>query len=554
MLCTAFGISKIFPGKGGVAFQALKDVSLSVQRGSLTALVGPDGAGKTTMLRIIAGLLSATSGTIRLGSQCRIGYMPQKFGLYEDLTVRENIELHADLRHVSSAEQRSRSKTLLAMCGMLPFTERLAGKLSGGMKQKLGLVCTLIATPDLLLLDEPTVGVDPLSRKELWEIIAKLSANKGMGVLVSTAYMDEAERADAILLLFEGRTIASGSPAAIREKTKGMSVHIMPQAGQTLRALLETLEARSDCIDAVPESGMIRYVSQRLPEGANPVQSRVEDSFMWLLQASCPRERAVASNGEQRIESLSREAIIRTEHVFRYFGDFAAVRDVSFSVAQGEVFGLLGPNGAGKTTTFRMLCGLLPPSKGSLRVAGIDMRRSPASARKKIGYVAQKFSLYGQLTVRENLSFFAGTYGIRGSAFRKRLEAVVQDFSLEPWLDRAADHLPGGVKRNLAMAVGLFHEPAILFLDEPTSGADPLSRRAFWRRIAHLAALGVTTVVTTHFMEEAEYCDHILIQDAGQALAFGTPSEIRARAEGGQTMEDAFISIVLSARRHGDKL
>ena len=346
----------------------------------------------------------------------------------------------------------------------------------------------------------------------------------------------------------------------------------------------------------MPQGGDVRLVCRERPERGKALASRLEDTFMLLLQDeiriktdcaaqestrcstspsiakaeegsvvntfSCSSLLAAADAGTSqqsarnplpRDRPLSpREPIIVTEHVSRFFGDFIAVNDVSFSVWPGEVFGLLGPNGAGKTTTFRMLCGLLPASRGTLTVAGIDVRKARAEARRHVGYVAQKFSLYGQLTVRENLDFFAGAYGLRGQRKKERTEAVIEDFSLASWLDTPAQALPGGWQRSLAMAAGLLHEPSILFLDEPTSGADPLARRTFWRRIGTLSQAGVTVVVTTHFMEEAEYCDHLIIQDAGVRLAFGTPREIRALAgtDAEQTsMEEAFIAIIASARK-----
>ncbi|MBQ7607114.1 MAG: ABC transporter ATP-binding protein [Desulfovibrionaceae bacterium] len=556
MLFIANSISKRFALQNGRSVQALHKVDLAADSGELTALVGPDGAGKTTLLRIIAGLLMPQEGTLSLngvryrGSSCltaAIGYMPQKFGLYEDLTVAENLELYADLKEVPLAVRAKRFAELLSMSALQPFTKRLAGNLSGGMKQKLGLICTLIAPPKLLLLDEPTVGVDPLSRRELWEIIRKLTTQTGMAVIVSTSYLDEAERATTVCLLFEGRMLAQGTAEALCQKTAGLACHLKPKPSEHLRDLLARLEVRADCIDALPEAGKVRYVSRHpfVGKGHEPVPARLEDTFMLLLREHM-NIGSVTQDQEIQVLSKGQREIIRTEHVFRYFGDFAAVCDVSFSVQQGEVFGLLGPNGAGKTTTFRMLCGLLPPSKGRLLVAGVDMRASSAEARRNVGYVAQKFSLYEQLTVRENLAFFAGAYGVYGARARKRIQQVVLDFGLGDWLDIDAEQLPGGIKRSLAMAVGLLHEPQILFLDEPTSGADPLARRAFWRRIRALSKQGVTTVVTTHFMEEAEYCDHILIQDAGLALAFGTPEEIRA---GANNMEEAFIAIVEAARK-----
>ena len=592
-------VSKSFKLKTGRTLAALDSISFKVRSGGITALVGPDGAGKSTLLRIVAGLLRPDAGRLvfngrELGKneapQAQTGYMPQKFGLYEDLTVQENLDLYADLKGVGPGEREERYRELLAMSAMEPFRQRPAGKLSGGMKQKLGLICTLIAPPDLLLLDEPTVGVDPLSRRELWEIVERLTGGSGMSVIVSTSYLDEADRCDEVVLLFEGKTLAGGTPESIRKQTEGMGYLARPFGNDTPRALQSRLLGSPGIVDAVPQGGAVRFVHGPLSGEQNnflrsllrggavsSVPASLEDSFMVLLRnhmgtpdnagralsssapvppgVDGPHVDAGGASGSPDSGFSRRdteEPIIQTRNVSRLFGDFIAVNDVSFSVYRGEVFGLLGPNGAGKTTTFRMLCGLLPASKGSLYVAGVDVREAREEARRHLGYVAQKFSLYGPLSVRENLDFFAGAYGLRGRVKNKRIEAVVTEFSLERHLQMPAESLPGGYKQRLAMAVGLLHEPAILFLDEPTSGADPLARRDFWKRISGLADQGVTIVVTTHFMEEAEYCDRILIQDSGIMLALGAPEDIRARAEGktggAPTMEDAFIDIVAEAR------
>lgn len=593
-LFSATDIVKTFRLRDGRELRALDKLSFTVRPGGLTALVGPDGAGKTTLLRIAAGLLRPDSGTLTfrgeklngVDSGARIGYMPQKFGLYEDLTVQENLDLYADLKNVSQDEREARYRELLAMCAMEPFRTRPAGKLSGGMKQKLGLICTLVAPPDLLLLDEPTVGVDPLSRRELWDIVARMTSSLGMAVLVSTSYLDEADRCDEVLLLFDGRPLAQGAPQELRALSAGMAHLVEPAPGDRPSRLQARLISLPGVVDAVPQGGAVRLVHGDLTETerqtlarhlagtvSQPVEASLEDSFMLLLRGHLQKDKdrgpvpsgrhapavmetlpaANAKTTGSTAESGEKgEPAICTEHVFRLFGDFIAVNDVSFTVLPGEIFGLLGPNGAGKTTTFRMLCGLLPASRGRLSVAGVDVRKTRAEARRHLGYVAQKFSLYGQLSVRENLDFFAGAYGLSGARRRARVAAMVADFSLEDFVDTPAGDLPGGCKQRLAMAAGLLHEPSILFLDEATSGADPLARREFWRRISELSASGVTVVVTTHCMEEAEYCDRVLIQDSGRMLALGTPEEIRAQAGGADgpaaSMEDAFIQIVARYR------
>ena len=596
----ARGVKKTFRRESGEMVTALNAVSLNVEHGALTALVGPDGAGKTTLIRLAAGLMRADEGEVKvLGInvsadpqqvQERIGYMPQRFGLYEDLTVQENLDLYADLHGVTTDERRERYPRLMEMTGLGNFTDRLAGKLSGGMKQKLGLACTLVRSPDLLLLDEPTVGVDPLSRRELWEIILQLVNERGLTVLVSTSYLDEAERCGHVVVLHEGNVLAEGKPSEVSILAEGQTFLADPRAGQRARALQTRLLDEPYIVDAVPEGGKVRFVTGRQgkgetgSQGSSPlagatvvsVEPRFEDGFMVLLDRQMGRQGDGETRRQRRGQasqssslslsdssapslrvSLSpdlaaaSEVVVQVRDMVRRFGSFAAVDHVSFEVRRGEIFGLLGPNGAGKTTTFRMLCGLLPATSGVLRVAGVDLRRARASARQKIGYVAQKFSLYGQLTVRENLEFFASAYNLRGNRKQDRTAWALQEFGLDPFVELPSGQLPGGYQRRLAMAMALVHEPETLFLDEPTSGADPLARREFWRRIVALADQGVTVIVTTHFMEEAEYCDHVAILDAGRVLAQGTPAEIRlhARAAGREpTMEDAFIAIVEESR------
>ncbi|SFG03989.1 ABC-2 type transport system ATP-binding protein [Duganella sp. CF458] len=577
------GLSRHFNIKDAAApVQAVRDVSLEVAGGALTALVGPDGAGKTTLLRMAAGLLAPSSGSLSvLGVdvaarpqevQDRISYMPQRFGLYEDLSVQENMDLYADLHGVPADVRRERFARLLHMTDLARFTSRPAGKLSGGMKQKLGLACTLVRLPELLLLDEPTVGVDPLSRRELWQIVQQLVEEEQLSVIVSTSYMDEAERCRQVFVMHEGRLLASGTPHQLRTRADGLSFTAMPRAGESARTLQARLiDARELVVDAVPEGGHVRFIRRaeasddalaQLLHGApaKPVPARLEDGFMMLLRAAPPAPAAAhdaaahdaaadgapgdGARGAEAGAGAGGETMIEVRDLVRKFGDFTAVASTSFSVARGEIFGLLGPNGAGKTTTFRMLCGLLPASSGFLQVAGVNLRHARAEARAKVGYVAQKFALYGNLTVQENLDFFGGAYGLYGKRLKQRINQVLDEFQLRGQEQMSSGQLPGGFKQRLAMATGLLHQPEVLFLDEPTSGADPLARREFWRRITTLSEQGVTIVVTTHFMEEAEYCDRIVIQDAGKLLAIGTPREVRKQAGEAGNMEDAFIAIV----------
>jgi ABC-2 type transport system ATP-binding protein len=564
-------LRKTFRASGhGGEVRALDGVSIEVRAGELTALVGPDGAGKTTLIRLMAGLLAVNSGTLRvLGIdpavepqrvQDRIGYMPQRFGLYEDLSVQENLDLYADLHGVTAEERSQRYPQLMQMTDLGRFTGRLAGRLSGGMKQKLGLACTLVRSPELLLLDEPTVGVDPLSRRELWLIIEQLVRGQGLTVLTSTSYLDEAEKAARVLVLHQGKALAQSEPAGVTRVAAGRSAALDPGPGHTARSLQARLLDDPGVIDAVPDGGLVRIVcsGDSLDRHAfgglepTPVEPRFEDGFMVLLRGTAAHEAGVDIRLERPLAPAEEGAVVEVRDLVKRFGDFTAVNHVSFEVRRGEIFGLLGPNGAGKTTTFRMLCGLSPPSGGVLRIAGVDVGSAGAAARARLGYVAQKFSLYGALTVAENLEFFASAYGLRGLARRARIDWALRQFDLERLAHATSGELPGGFKQRLAMSAALLHEPEILFLDEPTSGADPLARRAFWRRITALAEQGVTVIVTTHFMQEAEYCDHIAIMDCGRVLAQGSPVEIRRlahRDDGRQgSMEDAFIAVVEAAR------
>lgn len=569
----------------GQTILAVTDISLEIGAGTLTALVGPDGAGKTTLLRMIAGLMQANEGRLEVlgidvatdpqAVQDRISYMPQRFGLYEDLSVQENLDLYADLHGVTPEARKERYRRLLQMTNLAGFTSRPAGKLSGGMKQKLGLACTLVRSPELLLLDEPTVGVDPLSRVELWEIIGQMIRDERLTVLVSTAYLDEAERCTRVFVVQEGKLLTSGAPAEIRSHASELCFIATPHPNQPPRVLQACLlDHPESIIDAVPQGGAVRFIRRPdaekprlevLLEGiaVAPTEARLEDGFMVLLrkrqdiQVETLRLEVEAVDIEagapdRRAAKAGDETAIEVKDLVRTFDEFVAVDHVSFSVRRGEIFGLLGPNGAGKTTTFRVLCGLLPASSGFVRVAGMDLRHAGAAARRNIGYVSQKFSLYGDLSVRENLEFFGSAYGLHGGRLRDRIRLKVEQFDLHGREDLPSGQLPGGFKQRLAMAVGLLHEPDILFLDEPTSGTDPLKRREFWRRITALSQIGTTIIITTHFMEEAEYCDRIVIQDAGRLLALGTPQEVRRQAggdDGKLSMEEAFIRIVERARR-----
>ncbi|MHB1505802.1 MAG: ATP-binding cassette domain-containing protein [Acidobacteriaceae bacterium] len=558
-------LSKSF-GKGAVRRDALKNISLEIPAGSMTALIGPDGAGKTTLLRLLAGILAPDTGEIRvldhalpkeaLALQSQIGYMPQRFGLYEDLTVEENLTLFADLHSIPHEKRETRFAELLTMTALGPFRKRLAGQLSGGMKQKLGLACTLIHPPQLLLLDEASVGVDPISRRELWSIIQQQVASQQVTVLLSTAYMDEAERCDHVILLHEGEILAQGGPAQLAALFEGHAFVLenVPSAPRNLQAQIAQLPG---VVDTVIQGDGLRIVMQQaappgLPENLTaygtpkPVPTRLEDAFVSLLFSRTARHPIPLP--PQRETTGDHATVVVVKDLFRYFGAFAAVKNVSFSVRKGEIFGLLGANGAGKSTTFRMLCGLLPSSSGTLRVAGVDLRTASAAARARIGYVSQKFSLYGALSVQQNLAFFSAAYGLENRRREERMAWALDELELKNYIAMNAGELPLGYKQRLALACALMHEPSILFLDEPTSGVDPLARREFWARVNALAEGGTTCLVTTHFMEEAEYCDHLVLMSLGEVLAQGSPSEIKAKVRSqdhpNPSMEDAFISLI----------
>ncbi|MFL5289083.1 MAG: ATP-binding cassette domain-containing protein [Rhodopila sp.] len=548
---------------------ALRDITVAVEPGIITGLIGPDAAGKTTLLRLLAGLLRPQSGqVIVLGhdivtdaarAHAAIGYMPQRFGLYEDLSVAENLDLFADLHGLSQALRDERTERLLHFTGLARFRPRLAGQLSGGMKQKLGLACALLARPRLLLLDEPSVGVDPASRRELWAVVTVMleeGRGDGMGVIWATAYLDEAARCGRVLLLHEGRLLADGPPEDLTAPFQGRVFRLTVPDGAR-RMVANRAAADAGVLDAVVEGDAVRLVMRPnvpLPDPVqfggltlSPLPPRFEDGFVACLDVPTQPAPPVPA---VRPQAMAGPAIEVCDLV-RRFGDFVAVDRVSFQVAQGEIFGLLGPNGAGKSTTFRMLCGLLRPSAGRARVAGQDLLNASAAARSRIGYMAQRFSLYAELSVQENLRFFARVYGLNRQA-RAAIDQALERFDLRDMAGSVAGDLPLGVKQRLALAAALLHGPDILFLDEPTSGVDPVTRRVFWARIGALADSGVAVLVTSHFMDEAEYCDRLGIVSGGRLIATGTPAGLRARVRTAAlpepTLEDAFIALVQAAQ------
>lgn len=423
------------------------------------------------------------------------------------------------------------------------------------MKQKLGLACTLVGQPKVLLLDEPGVGVDPISRRELWQMVHEL-AGDGMLILWSTSYLDEAEQCREILLMNEGELLYQGAPQALTEQMAGRSLLLRPDNGDN-RALLREVMQRPDVGDATIQGAAVRVI---LKEGADAdalralpgatlreTAPRFEDAFIDLAGGTALRESPLGAILHD-IPGSRDDVVIEARKLTKTFGDFTATDHVNFTVRRGEIFGLLGPNGAGKSTTFKMMCGLLKPSDGQALVLGLDLKTDSGKARQRLGYMAQKFSLYGNLTVEQNLRFFSGVYGLRGRAQQEKMARMSEAFGLKSIASQPTDALPLGFKQRLALACALMHEPDILFLDEPTSGVDPLTRREFWRHINSMPEKGVTVMVTTHFMDEAEYCDRIGLVYHGKLIASGTPDDLKRQAareaNDEPTMEEAFIRLI----------
>jgi drug efflux transport system ATP-binding protein len=567
-------VTRLFPK---AAAPALDRVSARVVEGQITGLVGPDGAGKTTLLRLMAGLLLPSEGRLRVGgldpqrdaAQLRaiLGYMPQRFGLYEDLTVLENLNLYADLRGVLGEARIAALEHLLEFTDLRSFTARPAGKLSGGMKQKLGLACVLLGSPRILLLDEPSVGVDPVSRRELWRMVTTLTQT-GLTVVWSTSYFDEAERCADVLLMHGGRLAYAGPPQALSQHLAGRCLQLRDIGSSRREVLVRALRAK-EVLDGVIQGKQLRLVLRpaappppldSLQAGPDarlvPVPPRLEDAFMDIVVHGTVGDSVLAAVMPRvTMDAASARAVIEAQALTKTFGKFVATDRISFSVAQGEIFGLLGPNGAGKSTTFRMLCGLLVPSAGTARVMGIDLRRHASRARQRLGYMAQKFSLYTNLTVLQNLRFFAGVYGLSRPRQAGKIRSMLDAFALEPYQAATPDSLPLGFRQRLALACAMMHDPEVLFLDEPTSGVDPVTRREFWSHINGVAQKGVTVMVTTHFMDEAEYCDRIGLVSQGELIAAGTPDDLKAQATSPDlpdpTMEDAFVTLVERSRSAG---
>ncbi|MCG3680990.1 ATP-binding cassette domain-containing protein [Aliarcobacter butzleri] len=540
---------------------AIKKINFSILSGKITGIVGPDGAGKTTLIRMLTGLLAPTFGELKVLNYNmpntssdflqQIGYMPQKFGLYEDLTVYENLKLYSDLQNIENSN--SRIDELLTFTSLKKFQDRLAGKLSGGMKQKLGLACALIKKPKLLLLDEPGVGVDPISRIELWEIVQKLLEDD-IAVVWSTSYLDEAQNCDEVILLNEGNCLYQGTPQNLKKNMKDrvfLISGIFLQKRETLTKILE----QDEILDAVLVGSKIRINLKKnttLPKEfiyklgedvkIEAIEPIFEDCFVNILNIKTKAHSQLVEN-MKNIEKSSLK-LIEAKSLTKKFGNFVATDNIDFEIGNGEIFGFLGPNGAGKSTTFKMLCGLLTPTFGTAKVLGEDLYKSNSNIKNSIGYMAQKFSLYGNLKIKDNLDFFSGIYGLKNKKREEKIEEMIEIFDFKNYLHLNANSLPLGIKQRLSLACSVMHEPKVLFLDEPTSGVDPITRKEFWTHINGMVKKGVSIMVTTHFMDEAEYCDKIMLIYKGKNIASGTPDELKALVGPNASMQDAFITLV----------
>ncbi|MDK2040170.1 ATP-binding cassette domain-containing protein [Aliarcobacter butzleri] len=540
---------------------AIKKINFSIFSGKITGIVGPDGAGKTTLIRMLTGLLAPTFGELKVLNYNmpntssdflqQIGYMPQKFGLYEDLTVYENLKLYSDLQNIENSNNRI--DELLTFTSLKKFQDRLAGKLSGGMKQKLGLACALIKKPKLLLLDEPGVGVDPISRIELWEIVQKLLEDD-IAVVWSTSYLDEAQNCDEVILLNEGNCLYQGTPQNLKKNMKDrvfLISGIFLQKRETLTKILE----QDEILDAVLVGSKIRINLKKnttLPKEfiyklgedvkIEAIEPIFEDCFVDILNIKTKAHSQLVEN-MKNIEKSSLK-LIEAKSLTKKFGNFVATDNIDFEIGNGEIFGFLGPNGAGKSTTFKMLCGLLTPTFGTAKVLGEDLYKSNSNIKNSIGYMAQKFSLYGNLKIKDNLDFFSGIYGLKNKKREEKIEEMIEIFDFKNYLHLNANSLPLGIKQRLSLACSVMHEPKVLFLDEPTSGVDPITRKEFWTHINGMVKKGVSIMVTTHFMDEAEYCDKIMLIYKGKNIASGTPDELKALVGPNASMQDAFITLV----------
>jgi ABC-2 type transport system ATP-binding protein len=537
------------------SLEAVRGISFEVGEGEIFGLIGPDGAGKTSTFQILAGVMEASGGMAEVfgrparQARAQTGYLTQAFSLYPDLTVSENLRYAGDLRRVPPADISARGRRYLEMFDLDRFVDRLAGQLSGGMKQKLSLACALVSQPRVLLLDEPTTGVDPVSRREFWDALAHL-ANEGLTILVATPYLDEAERCRRVGLVHKGELRQLGTPAELRRSLGAKRLEVHTEAlSHAERALSDIAGPDKDVVDVQrfgdrlnllvhrPEEAR-RVVEQEMRAAGLPItdirvdEPSLENVFVASLRALGEEPKPMPFPGRHDHGHLRGQVAIGTEGLTKQFGSFTAVKNVSLEIRYGEIYGLLGANGAGKTTTIKMLCGLLDATHGAIQLAGERGDLRAEHVRQQIGYMSQKFSLYDDLTIRENLDFFAGVYGVPEGERVEKARWVLSFSGLEGQQDQITGRLPGGWKQRVAFGAAIMHEPSVLFLDEPTSGVDPLARRAFWRMINRLADAGTAVLVTTHYLEESEQCNRLGFMAAGELVAEGSPSAIKSQQRG----------------------
>jgi ABC-2 type transport system ATP-binding protein len=538
------------------ALRAVKELDFDIFPGEIFGLIGPDGAGKTTTFHILGGVMEKSAGkAVVLSGKPRdvrleIGYLTQQFSLYQDLSILENLRYVAGLREVEKSVFQERSSRYLKLMSLDKFGDRLAGQLSGGMKQKLALCCALIARPKLLLLDEPTTGVDPVSRREFWDLLATVT-QEGVTVAVATPYLDEAERCNRLILMHEGKVKEAGTPAELKD---GLHLHRLEVRCNKLEVMerkLYAIEAQSpklladiqtfgDRLDVLVEdndAGEKVIAKVALDEKVDNLtierqEPTLENVFVARLKSETGASDRTSFPFTGWGDKLPEHAAIMAENVRKIYGSFNAVKDVSLQVAYGEIYGLLGANGAGKTTTIKMLCGLIKPSAGKMALCGQVSNLRSAALRQRLGYMSQKFTLYDDLSIRENLEFYCGVYCVPEALKLERINWVLRNSDLLGQESLMAGKLPGGWKQRLSFGAAVMHQPEVLFLDEPTSGVDPLARREMWRSIREFARQGTAILVTTHFLEEAEYCNNLGFMVAGSLVAEGAPGQVKASQPG----------------------
>lgn len=595
------GLCKAYKRKGKPPVTVFNNFNFELgQNCKKLCLLGPDGAGKSTFLKLLSGILKPDKGTVLLTGRKpdnnnqefnqSIGYMSQNLGLYGELSVQDNLKIFSGLKGLDVKKEQNYLQELLIKVNLGKFSQRKADALSGGMKQKLSLTCTLAARPQILLLDEPTVGVDPLSRIELWNVISEYQKQSNCRVIFSTAYLDEAASADYVMILDEGKILIEGSPDILVNELENETYSLNIDQLDYLRGVREVMQIckrtdpfsplidvcpRMNRVDLLVEKNLERksieeFLNKKIkyPISLSKRSPLLEDLYIYKTFQTGTTSSTNKLNNQIRKENLNKieaektlseeevsaknlkqsEVVVDVENIQKKFNEFTAVRKSSFKVHKGEIFGLLGPNGAGKTTTFRMICALLKPTSGSILINGFNLASAKSDARSGIGYVSQKFSLYRKLTVRQNLEYFGLSYGLHGQELKQRIGDLLVEFNLKKYADIQSEDLPFGVQRQLSMSCALIHKPKILFLDEATSGADPLARRIFFDRVNQLAAQGTCVIITTHFMDEAEYCDNFLIQDQGKILTLGSANEICKKNGERVSIEEAFIDQVTKFR------